>query len=70
MEADYYVFVDGDDTFSAEHFRQLLEPVMEDHADMAVGYRLGEYKKNLLNCSISLAPIWYKNLLTRFIKIK
>ena len=43
VEADYYVFVDGDDTFSDEHFRQLLEPVMEDHADMTVGVRLGEY---------------------------
>ena len=27
VEADYYVFVDGDDTFSAEYIRQLLEPV-------------------------------------------
>ena len=42
VEADYYVFVDGDDTFSAQHVRQLLEQVMEDHADMAVGARLGE----------------------------
>jgi hypothetical protein len=42
VEADYYVFIDGDDTFSAQHVRQLLEQVMEDHADMAVGARLGE----------------------------
>ena len=33
VEADY----------SAEHVRQLLEPVMEDRADMAVGARLAEY---------------------------
>ena len=43
VEANYYVLVDGDDTFSPEHVRQLLEPVMADHADMAVGDRLGEY---------------------------
>ena len=41
---DYYVFVDGDDIFSAEHFRQLLEPDMEDHAGMVSVFRLGEYK--------------------------
>jgi len=43
VEADYYVLVDGDDTYSAEHVRQLLEPVMENRADMAVGARLAEY---------------------------
>ena len=43
VEADYYVLVYGDDTFSAENVRQLLEPVMEDRADMAVGARLDEY---------------------------
>ena len=43
VDVDYYVFVDGDDTFSAEYVRQLLEPVMEDHAEMTVGVRLGEY---------------------------
>ena len=43
VEADYYVLVDGDDTYSAEHVRQLLEPVMQDRADMTVGARLAEY---------------------------
>ena len=43
VKADYYVLVDGDDTYSAKHVRQLLEPVMEDRADMAVGTRLDEY---------------------------
>ena len=41
--ADYYVIVDGDDTYSAEHVRQLLEPVIKGHADMAVAVRLEEY---------------------------
>ncbi|MCH2265857.1 MAG: glycosyltransferase family 2 protein [SAR324 cluster bacterium] len=43
VDADYYVLVDGDDTYSAEHVRKLLEPVMQDRADMAVGARLAEY---------------------------
>ena len=28
VEADYYVIVDGDDTYSAEHVRQLLKPCL------------------------------------------
>ncbi len=43
VDADYYVIVDGDDTYSAEHVRKLLEPVMKEQADMAVGVRLAEY---------------------------
>ena len=42
MQADYYVLIDGDETSSAEYVRQLMEPVMEDHKEMAVGTRLGE----------------------------
>ena len=36
VEADYYVIVDGDDTYSAEHVRQLLEPVLDERAEMSV----------------------------------
>jgi len=43
VDADYYVIVDGDDTYSAEHVRKLLEPVMKEQADMAVAVRLAEY---------------------------
>jgi len=43
VDADYYVIVDGDDTYSAEHVRKLLEPVMKEQADMAVAVRLAKY---------------------------
>ena len=43
VDSDYYVIVDGDDTYSAEHVRKLLEPVMKEQADMAVAVRLAEY---------------------------
>ncbi len=43
VDADYYVIVDGDDTYSAEHVWKLLEPVMKEQADMAVAVRLAEY---------------------------
>jgi glycosyltransferase involved in cell wall biosynthesis len=43
VEADYYVMVDGDDTYPAEKVRELLAPVTAGAADMAVGARLAEY---------------------------
>ena len=43
VDADYYVIVDGDDTYSAEHVRKLLDPVMKEQADMVVAVRLEEY---------------------------
>jgi len=43
INADYYVLVDGDDTYSPKHVRKLLEPVINDQADMVVGTRLQEY---------------------------
>ncbi len=46
VEADYYVLVDGDDTYSAEHVWELLKPVIEKSADMAVATRFNEYTKN------------------------
>ena len=43
VEADFYIIVDGDDTYSAEHVRQLLEPVLDGSAEMSVAARLEEY---------------------------
>jgi glycosyltransferase involved in cell wall biosynthesis len=43
VEADYYVMVDGDDTYPAERVRDLLAPVAAGAADMAVGARLAEH---------------------------
>lgn len=40
VEADYYLMVDGDDTYPAESARALLEPLRADVADMTVGDRL------------------------------
>ncbi len=43
IDADYYVMVDGDDTYPAEKAPELLAPVMGGEADMAVGARLASY---------------------------
>lgn len=40
IEADYYIMVDGDDTYPAESARDLLAPLIADEADMTVGDRL------------------------------
>ena len=43
IKADFYVLVDGDDTYPAEDVHKLLEPVMVGDADMVVGGRLASH---------------------------
>ena len=40
IEADYYVLVDGDDTYPAESAGDLVEPLLRGDADMTVGDRI------------------------------
>lgn len=40
IDADYYVLVDGDDTYPAASVHELLQPVMSGEFDMSVGTRL------------------------------
>lgn len=40
IEADYYIMVDGDDTYPAEFAPQILEPLINGEADMTIGDRL------------------------------
>ncbi|MFL2109897.1 glycosyltransferase family 2 protein [Marinilactibacillus psychrotolerans] len=40
IEADYYVMVDGDDTYPASACHQLLEPLKRGTADLVIGDRL------------------------------
>jgi glycosyltransferase involved in cell wall biosynthesis len=43
VDADLYVVVDGDDTYSAADARRLLAPLLAEQADMVVASRLAEY---------------------------
>ena len=43
INADYYIMVDGDDTYSAAHVHELLKPVIAGDADMVVGARLAQH---------------------------
>lgn len=45
INADYYVMVDGDDTYPAEIVHQLLEPLFNNQADMVVGERLSQFSE-------------------------
>jgi glycosyltransferase involved in cell wall biosynthesis len=40
IEADYYIMVDGDDTYPAEFVYGLIEPLKNGEADMTIGDRL------------------------------
>ena len=40
IDADYYLMVDGDDTYPAEHAHELLAALREGRADMVIGDRL------------------------------
>lgn len=40
IEAEYYVMVDGDDTYPAEFVHKLIEPLIKGEADMTIGDRL------------------------------
>lgn len=44
IDADCYLLVDGDDTYSAAHARALVAPILEERAEMVVGVRLSEYQ--------------------------
>jgi glycosyltransferase involved in cell wall biosynthesis len=43
VDADYYLMVDGDDTYPAEQAMDLLKPLLNQEADMVVGQRLAHF---------------------------
>lgn len=43
VDAEYFIMVDGDDTYPAEMAPQLLAPVLAGEADMTVGTRLAQH---------------------------
>lgn len=40
IDAECYIMVDGDDTYPAEYAQQMVDKVLQHHADMVVGDRL------------------------------
>lgn len=48
IDAECYLIVDGDDTYPAEAAKEMIEKILNDHADMVVGDRLSStyFKEN------------------------
>jgi len=44
VDADIYIMVDGDGTYPAESVKALMEPVLQERAQMSVGTRLETYE--------------------------
>lgn len=40
IDADCYLMIDGDDTYPAEHAREMVNVILEEKAEMAIGDRL------------------------------
>jgi glycosyltransferase involved in cell wall biosynthesis len=66
IKADYYVMVDGDDTYPAEKVHDLLEVIIQDHADMAVGNRLYIYEDKAFGTFHILGNNLVRLLVNRF----
>lgn len=47
IDSDIYIMVDGDNTYPAKHAKELLEPILNDEADIVIGDRhsTGAYAK-------------------------
>ena len=68
IDADYYVMVDGDDTYEASAVGQLLAPVIAGDADMAVGARLAVYDDKSFRPLHVLGNNLVRNLINRIFK--
>ncbi len=68
VEADYYVMVDGDDTYPAESVGELLAPVIAGQADMVVGARLSNYTEKSFRPLHVFGNKLVKSLINRIFK--
>lgn len=73
IEADCYLMVDGDDTYSAESAPEMIDLVLEKQADMVIGDRLSgtyfsENKRNFHNFGNSLVRYAINKLFRNDIK--
>ncbi len=66
VEADVFVMVDGDGTYPPVEVRRIIEPVLEDEADMVVGSRLDQESRSqfrFLNRLGNKLFLWVLNLI-------
>ncbi|GGL45375.1 glycosyltransferase family 2 protein [Sporolactobacillus putidus] len=67
IDADYYVMVDGDDTYPAEAVHELIEPLISGRADMTIGDRLsnGTYENENKRAFHNFGNTLVKSLINR-----
>lgn len=70
IDADYYLMVDGDDTYPAEAAHELLKALKENRADMVIGDRLsnGTYFEENKRAFHDLGNNLVKNTINRLYK--
>jgi glycosyltransferase involved in cell wall biosynthesis len=65
VSADYFVMVDGDDTYPAERVMDLLSPLFDGEADMVVGQRLSLFEDQ----AFRPLHLWGNRLVRRLINL-
>ena len=68
IEADIYILVDADDTYLAEDVHRLIEPVLDEEADMAVGCRLGRAQDKAFRGLHIFGNYWLTFLLNKLFR--
>ena len=69
IDADCYLMVDGDDTYSAQHAAEMCRMVLDDGADMVIGNRLSSTylqvnRRPFHNVGNLLVPVYREYLAT------
>ncbi len=70
IDADYYIMVDGDDTYPAKFAHNLLTPLLTGEADMTIGDRLsnGTYENENKRAFHNFGNNLVKNLINKLYK--
>jgi glycosyltransferase involved in cell wall biosynthesis len=63
IDADFYIMVDGDDTYPAERVRSLIAPLINDEADMVIGSRMTSLSRSQFHLLNRLGNIFFLRLI-------
>lgn len=69
IDADIYVMVDADETYNISNVRELIEPVLQNKADMVIGFRRKASKK-AFTFSHKIGNKILTLILNKFFKVK
>ena len=69
VEADIYIMIDADETYSAVNVKELLEPVITGKADMVIGARK-QVSKEAFSFSHKIGNLILTTILNRIFKVK